>query len=555
MKWHMRLGYAVLISLVWLSTTTAIEVFEEPTQPDAGDLTSVRCTQLDDPARCARMVTEMITETDRMLSINGRISSPDDADMYEITISIPELFSATTIFIPGVVSIEDSQLFLFYEEGRGICANEDNPTLSIIDPLRRLAALPAGMCNILGPGKYFLAVSTSVRDPVDISGSEIFPDPITDAERQEILLPISPNAAVADWGDSSQRGDYVIQLTGVNYPEPECSASQVMATDEPGERIVSLQALDPLLGLESIEEVPGSRTENISEVIIPAFDRGANAVTVSAVDTNLFMADQVEVEVTSTSGLSITCRLSTPQEPEQPREAPSCVDVFSLEGLPAVETTVQDTQSGLRRIELVFLKNATVTVSGGPLPAPVELAYPPGTDVIEFNPPTTEPILIRAEKINLDERATVLVEVFDNDVPQPNSDICDPILFQLVADSSFSASQTYNDIPEFDHFISVQNGNGTPGSGLMELSIQVNDAPKRKFKLGDRQVIQLDVEAEMIPGLNSMTFEGKGLPGTQASIAVSNQQPEITSPAFSGFILRRSGSSQRDYTWGASDNQ
>ncbi|PON09735.1 hypothetical protein C2W62_53865, partial [Candidatus Entotheonella serta] len=43
--------------------------------------------------------------------------------------------------------------------------------------------------------------------------------------------------------------------------------------------------------------MPGSRTENISEVIIPAFDRGANAVTVSAVDTNPFMADQVEVEV------------------------------------------------------------------------------------------------------------------------------------------------------------------------------------------------------------------------------------------------------------------
>jgi len=545
MAWQLRLGYVVLITLVWLSTAMAVTfVFEnvdsndppaDPLDTEAGDLPITAS----DASRHARLVSDSIDLTDELMQIIGRIESDSDVDMYRVHISLPDEFSATTINVPGV-TIEDSQLFLFDQDGRGICANEDNPSLLASDPLVFFASLPKGFCDIPAPGFYYLAISTSVRDPINADGDEIFPDPPLN-ERQTLLLPESL-APVVDWVDPSGIGNYVFQLTGVNFPLPECS-QQTIAEGLDGERILSLQAQDVKLGLQSITVKSSS---NVDELIIPNFTTGTTApVTVEAINLNRNTAPTVEVVVTNTRGLSTTCTLSALQEPEEPKKAPSCVDVFSLEGLPAVETTVQDTESGLHRVELLFVKNASVTVDGAPLPTAE------GNDFIEFNPPTTEPVVIRAEKINLDKRATVLVEVFDNDIPEPNSAICDPILFTLFA----ATQKTYRDIPEFDRFITVQNGNGTPGSSLTEVSIQVNGAPKHKIKLGNGEVVQLDVTAEMHQVLNTMTFKGRGLPGTQASIAISNQQPQIAPPAFSGFILRGSGAQhfsgpKPNFEWG-----
>ncbi|PON10955.1 hypothetical protein C2W62_47350 [Candidatus Entotheonella serta] len=213
------------------------------------------------------------------------------------------------------VSIEDSQLFLFDAEGRGICANEDNPALPITDPTRRLAALPLGACQIPAPGSYFLAISTSVRDPIDINGNDLFPDPVTDEERGMILQPIDPDAVINGWSGSGQIGNYAMLLTGVNYPSPECTLPQIVENAY-GQRTVSLRVRDVVLGIASIEEVPNSRTANIAEVIIPVFPPGAVEVTVSAIDTNPFTADQVEIRVTNTVGGSITCTLNTPQAPQ-----------------------------------------------------------------------------------------------------------------------------------------------------------------------------------------------------------------------------------------------
>ncbi len=511
-----------------------------PEDGDAGDLPGT-----------AQNVTGIDLDADGIMEIRGRIGSTADADMYRIEITEPEEFSATSFF-DGNVSIEDSQLFLFDAEGRGLCANEDNPDLPNTDPERLYAALPKGSCQIPARGTYFLAISTSVRAPLSDAAnpaSEIFPD----APRQAVVPPLDPNAVVRGWHDPSEIGNYAFQLTGINDPPPDCFVSQSMLNDD-GTRTITLQTQDERVGIRSIVEVPGSRSANISDVIIPRFPEGATyLITVTATDQNPHMPAQVDIVVTNTRGVSRTCSLLAPQLPEEPKLAPHCVDVFSLEGLPAVETTVQDTQSGLRRIELVFLKNATVTVRSVALPQDVELAYPPGIDVIVFDPPTEEPVVIRAEKIDLNKRATVLVEVFDNDIPEPNSDLCDPILFQLIIpDDAFSVQQTYTDVPEYAHFITIHNGDGTPGSGLLAVTIQVNQAPKRVFKLGHDEVIQLDVESEMVPGLNTMTFEGKGLPGTQASVAVSNQQPQVVPSAPPSFIVRRSGNRSRaNYEWGS----
>lgn len=532
MTWQLRLGYAALILIAWLSVAMAVTTVLE--NGDAGDLPNM-----------AQDATGITLDADGIMEVRGRIESTSNVDMYRIEITEPGEFSAITIFDTNV-SIEDSQLFLFDADGRGVCANEDNPDLLSTDPLRLYAALPRGGCQIPARGFYFLAISTSVRDPLsDLNNpnSEIFPD----VPRQAILAPLDPNAIVQGWLGPSEIGNYAFQLTGINDPPPDCFASQSTLNPD-GTRTITLQTQDERVGIQSITEV--SRSDNITEVDIPDFQEGTmEVITVTATDQNPNMPSQVQIEVTNTRGVSRTCTLSAPQLPEQPAMAPSCVDVFSLEGLPAVETTVQDTESGLSLIRLLFAKNATVTVDGDPLPTA------DGEDFIAFNPPTTDPVVIRVEKIDLNERATVLVEVFDNDIPSPNSDICDPILFQLIVpNKGLVVEHTYNDVPEFDHHITVQNGNGTPGSGLMLMTIKVNDAPAKIFRLSDGEVKQFNVEAEMIPGLNTMTFKGIGPPGSEASIAVSNQQPQIAPLAASGsssFIVRRSSvKGQVNRAWG-----
>ncbi len=130
-----------------------------------------------------------------------------------------------------------------------------------------------------------------------------------------ILQPIDPDAVINGWSGSGQIGNYAMLLTGVNYPSPECTLPQIVETAD-GQRTVSLRVRDVVLGIASIEEVPNSRTANIAEVIIPVFPPGAVEVTVSAIDTNPFTADQVEIRVTNTVGGSITCTLNTPQAPQ-----------------------------------------------------------------------------------------------------------------------------------------------------------------------------------------------------------------------------------------------
>ena len=293
--------------------------------------------------------------------------------------------------------------------------------------------------------------------------------------------------------------------------------------------------------------------ENIDNTVIPSFTVGTkDPVTVEATNTNRNMPSNFAITATNTLGVPITCDLNALQEEENPKEAPSCHDVFSLEGLPAVETTVQDLKSGLRRIELVFVKNAKVFVSGGSLMAPVELAYPPGTNFIEFDPPTLEPVVIRAEKINLDERATVLVEVFDNDIPESNSAICDPELHQVIVGAEGYAEETLQDIFGFDRFFTIQNGNGSPGSGLALLILHVPDTMTEILKLQEGEVKQFEVAEGVLPDLYELYILGIGRPGSQASIAISNQPSDIApmTPSHVTTLQLRQKSPETNYGWG-----
>ena len=100
------------------------------------------------------------------VSIFGTISSAMDADLFQITLSAPMLFSATTV---GGSTL-DTALFLFNSSGMAIYTNDDASGSSF------QSTLPANssFTMSLAPGTYFIGISLSGNEPVNSNGQLLF---------------------------------------------------------------------------------------------------------------------------------------------------------------------------------------------------------------------------------------------------------------------------------------------------------------------------------------------------------------------------------------------
>ena len=130
-----------------------------------------------------------------------------NAEMYEITLAVPEGFTAsTTKFVAGANNFDD-QLFLFNSSGVGVLANDDAAGGG------DEASLSTGT-TLLAPGNYYLLIAGSGNYPVDSTGHLIFPnytDGTTDPSgtyAAESTLPITGYT-----GNSNEGGNYDIALT------------------------------------------------------------------------------------------------------------------------------------------------------------------------------------------------------------------------------------------------------------------------------------------------------------------------------------------------------
>lgn len=159
-----------------------------------------------------------VTAITGTLSLTAGIS---EADAFEIYIGSPTSFSATTTgFIPGVNNF-DTQLFLFTTSGKGIVANDDDPTTG---SSQSTIAARTSFTASLAPGYYILLIAGSSMNPASTGGA-IFPnwtDGTTDPTG--VYGPTGPGGGLAISsfaGSSNEGGAYSIALTGVSaVPEP-----------------------------------------------------------------------------------------------------------------------------------------------------------------------------------------------------------------------------------------------------------------------------------------------------------------------------------------------
>jgi hypothetical protein len=188
-------GVIVSSSVAWAAPIVWME------QGDAGQLPGV-----------AQQVFGGVGDT--LTTITGSLSTIDDADMFALRITNTATFSATTV---GGTTI-DTQLFLFNSAGQGVLANDDVSTMQVQSTL---PAGPGAATNWLGPGMYFLLISSFGRDPQSVAGL-IFPNSITGA-----FGATGPgggaNVITGLTGLGSNNGPYQISLTSAS-PLPSSAA-------------------------------------------------------------------------------------------------------------------------------------------------------------------------------------------------------------------------------------------------------------------------------------------------------------------------------------------
>ena len=140
---------------------------------------------------------------------------------------------------------------------------------------------------------------------------------------------------------------------------------------------------------------------------------------------------------------------------------------------------MQDSSSGIDTIEIVSMTNATLSI-------------PP------FDPCTTDPVIVTATKTNQAFPSQIVLNVTDC---AGNRTECDPVITELGGGHFGVVTDTYTNIPEYEHYITFLNG--IPGFNLVFVSV---NGTLFQVSMQDGMIKVVDVESAMLPGDNTMTF-------------------------------------------------
>jgi hypothetical protein len=136
-----------------------------------------------------------------------------DTDMYAINICDRASFSATTV---GGSSV-DTRLWLFDSLGRGITANDDEPSGNTAQSTITGVWVPAN-------GLYYLAVTAYDRYPLDPAGNRIWLESTGETSER---VPDGPGAPypLTSWTGAYPGGGYRMMLTGACFAQPRCGSA------------------------------------------------------------------------------------------------------------------------------------------------------------------------------------------------------------------------------------------------------------------------------------------------------------------------------------------
>ena len=168
-------------------------------------------------------------------AIYGSISTGSDADLYAITIQSPSNFLATLDNTTTNNVGLDTSLFLLDATGAPIATNDDAP-----GGTTAASTLPAGniLYASLTPGVYYIGVSLSGNNPINLNGQTLFAPANGDSTAilgaASGLNPATESDFDGNQDAAAQTGNYEIDLGG--------AATALNPVPEPSARLASLLA-------------------------------------------------------------------------------------------------------------------------------------------------------------------------------------------------------------------------------------------------------------------------------------------------------------------------
>jgi hypothetical protein len=184
---------------------------------------------------------------------------------------------------------------------------------------------------------------------------------------------------------------------------------------------------------------------------------------------------------------------------------PSCTidKQGSKNGRPFTRFRIRDAGSGLARYEVVTLRNATVAVD-------------------PFTAGTTTAVFMTATAITNDSLG-VSVDFYD---VAGNRTTCDPIMVLVSREEDQPEDQTFTDVPQAEHYVTIQNGN----PGMRKVKLVVNRTKFKEVDLRPDEVRSFDIAAAMKPGnANTITVSARGKKGGSAVIVIADIPPASSS--------------------------
>ena len=180
---------------------------------------------------------------------------------------------------------------------------------------------------------------------------------------------------------------------------------------------------------------------------------------------------------------------------DQPPSCPAPSFGTNQQGQPIMWIDVQDADTGLASINILYTRNITV-------------------DILGFSFGTTLPVRVVGTAIDVSDSMGLTFEAFDL---AGNRVECDPVLATVDRATGKPATETFSGLPAMESNVTIRNG--SPGVAVAEVT--VNGVLYRLTGLKPGEEITLDVAAAMVAGNgNAISVTLHGPPGGTAVVFI-----------------------------------
>lgn len=250
---------------------------------------------------------------------------------------------------------------------------------------------------------------------------------------------------------------------------------------------------------QSHAPAPGTTTYTIAEVQQAGFTQTGNTAdqSMSAGGATVALGAFTYSVTVPNNAVSAVAQLFFGNYKEKPPECPPPTFGTNAGGVPFMQLTVQDADTGLAAINILYAGNITVDIAG-------------------FSYGTRDPVTVTGTAIDANQPIGLTFEAFDL---AGNRTECDPVVAGLLRETGLPLPQTFGGLPQAESKISITNG----APGVSTVTLDVNGTTFRLAGLADGETRTLDVASAMLPGsVNTVSATVVGPPGGSALIMIAD---------------------------------